>query len=63
MKFTLFTIALFALIISLSSCTADEIETHKPTNETLLEQTIDSTDYSADAEVDPPNPIQPPKPL
>jgi PBP1b-binding outer membrane lipoprotein LpoB len=63
MKFTLSIIALFVLIISLSSCSADEIEPRKPTNENLFEQTIDSTSLSTTSEVDPPNPNQPPKPL
>jgi hypothetical protein len=60
MKFTLFTIALFALIISLSSCTADEIEIKKPVNEDVFKQAVDSLDYSTSTEVDPPL-IIPPK--
>ncbi len=41
MKHLFYSIAIFALVISLNSCTADEIETEKPKVQVQAEDDVD----------------------
>jgi hypothetical protein len=61
MKTITYAIGIFALLVTMSSCTADELEQVNETNNTITMQTTNTAESAKEGDIDPPIPATKPE--